>query len=91
MKKWLCILLKKPKLKFYYLSKFLILIKYFNYSNIFLVKNIAKFLKYIKIMNFIIKLKKSNQLFFDPIYSLKLLKLKILKIYIKINFINNFI
>ena len=41
--------------------------------------------------NYIIKLKKDKQLFFRPIYSLKLIKLKILKTYIKINLTNCFI
>ena len=68
-----------------------ILIKYFNYYNIFLIKNTVKFLKYIKINNYIIKIEKDKQLFFRFIYSLKPIKLKILKIYIKINLVNGFI
>ena len=35
------------------------LVKYFNYSNIFLIIYIIKLLKYININNYIIKLKKS--------------------------------
>ena len=41
--------------------------------------------------NYNIKIKKDKQLFYRLIYSLKLIKLKILKIYIKINLINRFI
>ena len=47
--------------------------------------------KYPGINNHAIKLKKSQQLFFSPIYSLKLVDLEILKTYIKISLVNNFI
>ena len=53
--------------------------------------NITKLLEYIKINNYAIKLKKSKQLLFRLIYSLELVELKILKIYIKINLANGFI
>ena len=49
------------------------------------------FLKYIKINDYIIKLKKIKQLLFSLIYSLKPTDLKMLNIYIKINLANNFI
>ena len=55
------------------------------------MKNIVEFLKYIKINKYIIELKKDKQPFFKPIYSLKLIKLEILKIYIKIDLVNGFI
>ena len=38
----------------------IILIKYFNYNNIFLIKNIIKLSKHSKINNHIIKLKKGK-------------------------------
>lgn len=60
----------------------LILVKYSDYNNTFLIKKIAKLLKYIRIKNYIIKLKKDKQLFFSLIYSLELVKLKTVKIYI---------
>ena len=41
--------------------------------------------------DYIIKLEKNKKLLFELIYNLKLVKLKILKIYIKINLANNFI
>ena len=69
----------------------IILIKYSNYSNIFLIKNIIDFFEYIKINDYIIKLEKSKQLFFKLIYNLGLIKLKMLKTYIKTNLVNNFI
>ena len=67
------------------------MIRYFNYNNIFLAKNIVKFSKYIRIKDYIIKLKKDKQPFFELIYSLKPVKLEILKIYIEIHFVNSFI
>ena len=65
--------------------------EYSNYNNIFLIENTAKFLKNIKINKRVIKLEESKQPFFGFIYSLKLIKLEILKIYIKINLANGFI
>ena len=69
----------------------IILIKYSNYSNIFLVKYTIEFLEYTKINNHAIKLKKGKQLPFRSIYNLELVELKILKTYIKINIANSFI
>lgn len=46
--------------------------------------------KYIKINDYTIKLKKSKQLSFELIYSLELVNLEILKIFIKINLANSF-
>ena len=68
-----------------------ILAKYSNYTIIFLAKNTMKLQKNIGINEHTIKLKKDNQPIFEPIYSLNLIELKILKIYIKINLANNFI
>ena len=65
--------------------------KYSNHSNIFLAENIVEFSKCIKINNYTIKLEECKQLFFGPIYSLKLIKLKTLKIYIEINLVIGFI
>ena len=56
-----------------------------------LAKNIVELSKYIGINNYIIKLEKSKQIFFRSIYNLKLVELKILKTYIKINLANSFI
>ena len=65
--------------------------KYSNYSDVFSAENKAKLLEHTKINNHAIKLKKSKQLLFGPIYSLGLIKLKILKTYIKINLTINFV
>ena len=35
----------------------IVLVKYFHYSNVFLVENIVKLLEYIKIINYVIELK----------------------------------
>ena len=65
--------------------------KYFDYNNIFLVQNAAKFPKYIEINDYTIKLEENKQLSLGPIYSLGLIEMETLKIYIKINLANNFI
>ena len=59
--------------------------KYSNYSNIFSAKNTAELLEYTRINDHAIKLEKDKQLFFSPIYSLRLIELKTLKTYIKTN------
>lgn len=68
-----------------------VLVKYSNYSHIFLVENIMELLKNIKINYYVIKLEESKQPIFCTIYSLRLIKFKILKIYIQINLANSFI
>lgn len=84
---------KKIQILFLIFNKafIVILATYFSYNIIFLTKNIVKLLKYIRIDNDTIKPEKNNQLLFGPIYSLQLIKLKTLKIYIKINLANGFI
>ena len=67
------------------------MIKYFNYSNVFLIKNVAKLLENIRINEYTIKLKDSKQLSFNLIYSLEPVELETLKIYIKTNLANSFI
>lgn len=68
-----------------------VLVIYFNYSNIFLIKSIAELPEHSEINNYIIKLEKGNQLPFGLIYSLGVIELEILKTYIKINLANDFI
>ena len=69
----------------------IVLTKYFDYNNVFLVENIVRLSKYTGITNYTIKLEKNKQIFFGSIYCLKPIKLEILKIYIEINITNNFI
>ena len=56
-----------------------------------MVKNITELLEHIKINDHIIKLEKNKQLRFRLIYNLKLVELKIIKTYIKINLANDLI
>ena len=65
--------------------------EYSDYNDVFSAKNVAKLLKNIGINEYAIELEKSKQLPFSSIYNLKLVKLEILKTYIKINLTNSFI
>lgn len=71
------------KVLLFYKAFTAILAEYYNYNNIFLTKNAVELLNYIEINDYFIKLEKDKQLSFNPIYCLKLVKLKILKSYIK--------
>lgn len=71
--------------KLFHKAPITISIENFNYNNIFLVENIAELSKYIRINYYVIKLEKGKQLSFKVIYNLKLVELKLLKTYIKIN------
>lgn len=64
--------------------------KYLDYSNIFFLKFIVKFLEYNN-NNFAINLDNSKKLSYSLICSLTSIKIKILKTYLKINIVNNFI
>ena len=64
-------------------------IEYSNYNNVFSLENIVKHPEYFRINNYVIEIKKSKQLFFRSIYSLKPVKLEILKTYIKTNLANS--
>ena len=45
----------------------ILMAKYFNYSNVFLMENLVELLEYTKINNYAIKLKKDKQLSFRSI------------------------
>ena len=66
-------------------------VEYFNYSNVFLAENVIEFSENIEINKYAIELEKSKQSLFDQIYSLELVKLETLKIYIKTNLVNSLI
>ena len=68
-----------------------VLAKYFDYSNIFLIENVAKLLENIRINEYAIKLEKDKQLLFNLIYNLGLVELETLKTYIKTNLAASFI
>ena len=63
---------------------------YSYYSNVFSIKNVAEHRENIRINKHVIKPKEDKQLSFGSIYSLKLVKLEILKTYIKTNLAHNF-
>lgn len=65
--------------------------KYADIVNIFSPNLIAEFWEYIEINNHVIDIINGKQTLYRLIYSLELMELKILKIYIKINLANNFI
>lgn len=68
-----------------------ILSEYFDYTDMFSPEFNTKLVKYTGINDYPIDLVKGQQLLYKPIYSLKLVKLEILKIYIEINLANGFI
>lgn len=63
----------------------LFLSKYIDFIDMFSANIIAQLLKHIGSHNYMIKLIKDQILLYQPIYTLKLVKLNILKILIKIN------
>ena len=65
--------------------------EYFDYNNVFSAKNVAEIPEHFGINEHAIKLEKVKQLFFRLIYNLSSMELETLKIYIKINLVNNFI
>ena len=67
------------------------MVEYSNYSNVFSVENKLEFPEHIQINDYMIELEKSKQLFFEFIYTLRQVKLKTLKTYIKINLTNSLI
>ena len=68
-----------------------VLVVYSNYNNVFSTEYAAELSENTKMNEHIIKLEKGKQPLFGPIYSLKLVELKTLKIYIKTNLANSFI
>ena len=68
-----------------------VLVKYSNYSNVFLTKNLTELSEYLRIYNYAIKLEKDKQLTFGSIFSLVSVEIKILKAYFETNLANSFI
>ena len=85
--------LKRAYITYFKLNKVptKVFIKYADFANIFLPKLATKFLKYIKINNYNMKYIDDLQPLYNVIYSLSLVKLEILKTYIKKNLANSFI
>lgn len=69
----------------------LIFIKYSDFANLFFFKFVYQLFKYVRINNYINKFINKWQLFYEPIYSLKIIELEILKTYFKRNLANSFI
>lgn len=67
-----------------------ILAKYLDFLNVFSNKKALVLFELTKLNYYSIKLRENNQLLYKPIYSLGLIELKFLKIYIEINLANNF-
>lgn len=67
------------------------MVEYSDFGNIFTKELAVKLLEYLSINRNIIYLEISNQLLYRLIYSLKLIKLEILKTYTKIYLVNDFI
>ena len=65
--------------------------EYCDYNNVFSAEYAAELLENTRINEYTIKLEKGKQPLFGPIYSLRLVELETLKIYIKINLTNGFI
>ena len=64
--------------------------KYTDFADVFSPKLVAELSKHMKINNYTIKLVDDQQLLYGLIYSLGLVELETLKIYIKNNLANNF-
>ena len=81
----------KDKIALFIAKKIIIPVEDSNYANLFLKKSAEVLPEEIDINKYIIKLEKSKQPLYKPIYSLELVELKTLKIYIKTNLTNDFI
>ena len=68
-----------------------VLAEYFDYNNIFSTKYVVKLSENTGMNEHTIKLEEDKQLLFGPIYSLRVVELETLKIYIKTNLANDFI
>ena len=84
-------LAKKIQMALLLAKKVTVLAKYSDFADVFSKKSANVLLKQTKANKHAIKLEKSKQLFYGPIYSLGLVKLEIFKIYIETNLANGFI
>lgn len=74
-----------------FIKKVTILNKYFDFADIFLKKKALLLAEQTKLNKYAIMLEDGKQLSYRPIYSLDLIKLKTLKIYIETDLKNGFI
>ena len=68
-----------------------VLAEYSDYKNVFSAENTTELSEHTRMNDYAIKLEKSKQPPFGPIYSLGLVELETLKIYIETNLANGFI
>ena len=68
-----------------------VLVEFFNYSNVFSVKNTVKLSENTRMNKHAIKQEEDQQSPFGLIFNLKPIKLKTLKTYMKTNLVNGFI
>lgn len=64
---------------------------YINIAKVFSSNLTTKLIKHIKINNHVIKLIDNPELYYRQIFRIELIKLKMLKMYIEINLVNNLI
>lgn len=64
---------------------------YADFADVFSLNLVVELPKYNRINNFTIQMINGKQPFYDPIYSLELVEMETLKIYIKTNLANDFI
>lgn len=84
-------LTRKTQIVLLLAKKIKILAKYLDFSNVFSEKKVLILLEKTKLNQYAIKMQHGKQPFYKPICNLRLVKLEILKTYIKINLANNFI
>ena len=84
-------LARKTQMALLLAKKVTVLAKYSDFLNVFLEKLANILLEQTGVNEYAIELEKSKQPPYRPIYSLELVELKILKIYIKANLANGFI
>lgn len=82
---------KKAQTTYLITEKIKISTKYSDFLDVFLEKKTLMLLKLIKLNQHAIKLRDNKKLLYRTIYSLRPIKFKILKIYIKTNLVNSFI
>ena len=84
-------LAKEAQIALLFVKKVTVPEEYSDFADVFSKKSAEVLPKRMEINKYAIKLQKSKQLSYGPIYSLGLIELKALKIYIEINLANNLI
>ena len=82
---------RKTQMALLLVKKVTVPAKYLDFADVFLQKSVNVVLEQTWVNEHAIKLEEGKQLPYGPIYSLGLVEFKTLKIYIKMNLVNNFI